>query len=221
MTLTNELLGVFQTGSGVAFQDANADSLVSETGISYVFTLSLANALPKYGRVQIDWPSDWPQDYEPSDRYTVSCINSIGTCGYAQSGVEAAADASGYYLSRVTFTDGIDPYSGEAAQLVEPGPAHVLEIAAGKFTNPSFSGPKTFTVRTMSLDATGTLWGIDEATDPFVLDFTTGVLTIKSVVPTVRTIAATNGAYTISLQAQHAPQATDELIITWPLTFPL
>ena len=91
----------------------------------------------------------------------------------------------------------------------------------GQFQNPSFSGTKTFTVRTVSLDAQGALWGIDEATTPFVLNFTTGVLTINSVIPTVHTIAATDGAYTISMVSQHAPQATDELVISWPLTFVL
>ena len=104
MTLTNELLASFGDGSAVRFQDPVGDALVSETGISYVFTLVLTNALPIDGRVVIEWPADWPQTYEPSDRYTVSCLTA--ECGYGQAGLESDTDATGFYLSRLTFTGG-------------------------------------------------------------------------------------------------------------------
>jgi len=222
MTLTNEVLGAFAAGTKVIFQPGREeeDSLVSETGIHYQFLLALTNALPVDGRVVIEWPADWPQSYEPSERFTVECLTR-SLCGYDAQGLQSDADVTGVWLSSLTFTDSKDS-DGNAYPMVFPGgAAGELLLLVGAFTNPAFSGSKTFTVRTESLDALGALWGIDESTDPFTLDFTTGVLTITSVLPTIPTIASVKGAYTIAMEAQHAPQATDELVISWPLTFPL
>lgn len=60
---------------------------------------------------------------------------------------------------------------------------------------------------------------IDRSTDAFTLKFTTGILTVESVVPTDKVIFSPFGTYKMKFEAQHKIRPEYMLEVTWPEEF--
>jgi len=96
---------------------------------------------------------------------------------------------------------------------IAPGPV-IFEV--GGFTNPAATDKVRFTVTTVTFDTD--IFLIDKS-DAFTLKFTTGKLTIASVVPTDKVIFSSNGSYKIKFKAQHTIRPEYILEVTWPKEF--
>ena len=87
----------------------------------------------------------------------------------------------------------------------------------GGFTNPAATDVVKFTVTTVSFDTD--LYLIDRSDSAFSLKFTTGLLTVASVVPTDKVIFSPYGTYRITFKAQHKIRPDYALEIIWPKEF--
>ena len=93
-----------------------------------------------------------------------------------------------------------DGFEDAVRYRLAPGP---VKFEVGGFTNPAGIDKQSLKVTTVSFDTDLKLYDIDHSDTGFDLEFTTGLITVESFLPSDSKIYSFEGYYNFTFKAQH------------------
>jgi hypothetical protein len=168
-------------------------TMVDLTGVTYRWTMYFSNDLPRKSKVFITFPSSWNLSPKP----TIQC--SFG-CEFTNEALTFEPSTNTLQL--------LQGFESPNSYLNAPGPVTFDLIG---MNNPPTTAKQSFTVTTYNTD--GNIYKIDESLSIFTLSFTTGKITILSILPTQSEIMLTTAPYRVTFKTEHDILPTYKLVM--------
>jgi len=143
-------------------------TMVGVSDVTYRFTVYTTNDIPRKTKVYITFPTNWKLDCA-NFPYQAPPMCLLG-CAFTDVAIQCEAATNTLQL--------LQGFEGDDQYLYAPGP-FIFDLKG--MTNPPTTETQPLTMTTYNTD--GTIYKIDESTNVFSLSFTTGLITVTSIVP--------------------------------------